>query len=209
MLDLGMEDTSRDYSACLEVILAQPRASALVNCQVGGNISSKSSKHPNLGCPGQYGFALRHTVLGPRHSCQALSSRSQHWAEEQVRGGSNCWNTSLHHGGISQHIMSEGSLPTIRVFTPNILHFSRRAIQPTKTSRLHLTIVSLPRLGERNLKRLLGRTRSLKALLPLLRRTCCGTWPDPGTTGTYSSTLSSPASSLSSGRGSTITTMPI
>jgi len=33
MLDLGMEDTSRDYSACLEVILAQPRTAALVNCQ--------------------------------------------------------------------------------------------------------------------------------------------------------------------------------
>ena len=110
MLDLGMEDASRDYSACLEVILAQPRAAALVNCQVGSNISSKSSKHPNLGCPGQHGSALRHTVLGPRYSCQALSSGSQHRAEKQVRGGSNCWNTSDHHGGISQHIMSEGTL---------------------------------------------------------------------------------------------------
>ena len=154
MLDLGMEDASRDYSACLEIILAQHRASALVNCQVGGNISSKSSLQLNLGCPGQHGFALRHTVLGPRHSCQALSSRSQHRAKEQVWGGSNCWNTSLHHGGISQHILSEGSLPTVRVFIPNILHFSRRAIQPTKTSRLHLITASLPRLGERNLKRL-------------------------------------------------------
>ena len=209
MLDLGMEDTSRDYSACLEVILAQPRAAALVNCQVGGNISSKTSKHPNLGCPGQHGFALRHTVLGPRHSCQAVSSRSQHRAEKQVRGGSNCWNTSVHHGGISQHIMSEGTLPTFRVFIPNILHFSRRAIQPTKTSRLHLTTVSSPHLEERNLKRLSGRTRSPKAILPLLRRTCCGTWPDPETTGTCSNTRSSPASLLSSGQGLTITTMPI
>ena len=168
-----------------------------------------SSKHLNLGCPGQHGSALRHPVLGPRHSCQAPGSGSQHWAEEQVRGGSNCWNTSLHHGGISQHIMSEGSLLTIRVFTPNILHFSLRAIQPTKTSRLHLITASLPRLEERNLKRLLGRTRSPKATLPLLRRTCCGTWPDPETTATCSNTRSSPASSLSSGRGSTITTMPI
>ena len=209
MLDLGMEDASRDYSACLEIILAQSRAAALVNCQVGSNISSKSSKHPNLGCPGQHSSALRHTVLGPRHSCQASGSGSQHRAEEQVRGGSNCWNTSLHHGGISQHILSEGTLPTFRVFVPNILHFSRRAIQPTKTSRLHLITVSSPRLEERNLKRLSGRTRSPKATLPLLRRTCCGTWPDPETTATCSNTLSSPASLLSSGRGSTITTMPI
>ena len=34
MLDLGAEDTDRDYSACLELVLAQPRAAALVNCQV-------------------------------------------------------------------------------------------------------------------------------------------------------------------------------
>ena len=117
MLDLEMEDTSRDYSECLEIILAQPRAAALVNCQVEGNISLKSSKHPNLGCPGQHGSALRHTVLGPRHSCQAPDSRSQHWAEEQVRGGSNCWNTSIHHGDISQHIMSEGTLLLLLEFS--------------------------------------------------------------------------------------------
>ena len=37
MLDLGTRDTDRDYSACLELILVQPRAAALVNCQVKGN----------------------------------------------------------------------------------------------------------------------------------------------------------------------------
>ena len=37
MLELGTRDTNRDYSACFELILAQPRAAALVNCQVKGN----------------------------------------------------------------------------------------------------------------------------------------------------------------------------
>ena len=35
MLDLGTRDSEdRDYSACLELILAQSQAAALVNCQV-------------------------------------------------------------------------------------------------------------------------------------------------------------------------------
>ena len=108
MLDLGTRDSDRDYSACLELIFAQTGAAALVNCQVNSNSCSQSSISFDLGCSGQHCLALRDSVLGPGHRCEAVSSWSQHWAEEQVRGGSHCGNPTFHHGSLSQHLMSKG-----------------------------------------------------------------------------------------------------
>ena len=89
-----------------------------------------------------------------------------------------------------------------------IFHFSRMAIQPTKTSRSPSTTAFSPHLGERNWRRLSGKRRNRKTILRRPRRTCCGTWLDPTITGTFSSIPSSPASLLSSGQGSTTTTTP-
>ena len=69
MLDLGTRDSDRDYSACLELILAQSRAAALVNCQVNSNSSVRVLN-----------LTLIQDVLGNT----ALHYATQFWGQDTV-----------------------------------------------------------------------------------------------------------------------------
>ena len=76
MLDLGTQDMERDYSACLDLILAQPRAAALVNCQV----KSKSSVRVPQSTVRVLNLMLIQDILGNT----ALHYATQFWGQDTV-----------------------------------------------------------------------------------------------------------------------------